>query len=213
MFDPKYTLYGGHQMTGAKLALPELDLTALRNAPRPEALDMCKGILAAIDRIEARGFVWRGIVLRFMQDFELWREDVADPPYHSMNDWINRASSYSRRDCYAAMAAVSSLNDVPVEDLASMPRCNVEQLRQLSPAVRSEPDTLEAAKTLSEDAFAEHIEAKHPEQHIERPVKPTLRLTPPVQDALDLYAEAYPEVEDRQGQLEGLLIDWVQERQ
>jgi len=195
-------------MSSANIALESwsLNIDGLRSAD----IEECKSILESIDRVEDRSFIWRGIVLREIERRELWKDDK-DALYTSMNDWIHRAPGKSARDRYAALAAVEALKEIPLQDLSQIPRCNVETLQKMSSSVRVQPEVLEAAKG-SEDAFVAHVQAHHPDQHIQKRVKPTLRLTPPVQDALDAYAAAYPEVTDRQGQLEGALIDWMQER-
>lgn len=189
-------------MTTAMFACPELDTSALQVANLAE----CQSLLVSISKVEERGFIWRGIVLREIERRELWSDG-----YTSMHDWMIKAAPYSIRDCYAAMSAVDDLKDVPVDDLAAMPRCNVTLLQELSTAIRTDSETIEAAKTMGEDEFVAHVQARHPNQHVQKRVKPTLRLTDPVRDALDEYAKHYPDVLDRQGQLEGLLIDWLQE--
>jgi hypothetical protein len=185
------------------------DLMCVAQMPDREAESYLFNMIRRIADLERKAFALRGLVLLMVEERELWR--IAG--YPSMNRWVIEAAPWSHGACHEAMRAVEQLKDVPMVDLVEIPRCNLVQLQHLSTSVRIEPATLEAAKTLSEDAFAEHVQAKHPDQHIERPVKPTLRLTPPVVDALDAYGEAYPDIQERQAQLEGVMIDWLQERQ
>ena len=196
-------------MSHANIALESwsLNLDALRVAD----IDECKSILDSVDRVEDRSFIWRGIVLREIERRELWKDD-RDALYTSMNDWIHRAPGKSARDRYAALAAVEALKEIPLHELSQVPRCNVETLKKLSTGVQTEPETIAAAQTLSEDAFVEHVQARHPHQHLEKRVKPTLRLTEPVQAALDLVGKRM-DIPDRQGQLECLCIDFTVEHQ
>lgn len=200
-------------METTSLSCLELDVALIATAPRHQAIEMCNHALAGIRAIEERGFTWRALIFQQVEKRELWRDDCDEhgEVYSSMHDWITKKSGYSVRDFYAGKAMLKDLSDVPVEDLTQISGVNLNQMRKLSGNVRIQ--SVEAAKLLSEDEFVAHIQENHPNQHIEKPVKPTLRLTGSVQDALDKYAEAYPEITDRQGQLEGLCVDWLQEMQ
>ena len=55
---------------------------------------------------------------------------------------------------------------MPFEDLLSIKRANLEQLKQVSSNVRLLPAVIEAAKTLPEKAFVEKLNRDHA-QHLE----------------------------------------------
>lgn len=192
--------------------IPELpqSILRIREMSDSQAAHYLSNRLIAMERDWKLGFIERGLILLNVQSRELWRlmNNSEGKPYHSFENWVTTCAPQSRRDCFAALAAVKELQDVPLEHLAEISRCNIIQLQHLSTSIRSTPEVLEAAKTLTEEAFAEHIEVRHPDQHHERPVKPTLRLTKPVQDALDLVGRLMS-VDDRQGQLEALCADFL----
>lgn len=191
----------------AMFSPPDLDIALLSTA----TLEDCKSLLVAIAKVEERGFIWRGIVLREIERRELWREG-----YTSMKDFLCHGSPYSARDGYAALAAAEELKDVPVVDLANMPRCNVETLKHLSSTVRSQPEVVEAAKSLSEDDFVAHIQEHHPTQRIEHRKRLIFRPTESQKSVIERVLTQIGtllSIEDREGQLEALCADWEQEHQ
>jgi len=109
---------------------------------------------------------------------------------------------------------VKELQDVPKSDLLEIPRMNLEVLKSVSTSVRSQPEVLEAAKTLSEAEFVAHLQVTQPTQHIEATKR--LVLTYPAGDlsvieaALDLVG-TLSKVESREGQLLALCIDFIGE--
>lgn len=149
--------------------ITELTLVQLRGLPDWEAADVLDHRLRVLEVQYKRGFIERGIVLLEMQQRELWKHvrDQDGNPYTSFERWVVGSAPYSRRDCFAALAAVKQLQDVPREQLAEVPRCNIEVLKQLSPAVRAEPEVMERARSLSEREFRASIGVTHPEQCIE----------------------------------------------
>lgn len=192
----------------ASIGRDPFDLSCVSSMSDPEAAEYLFSLIKRIDELERKAFALRGLSLVMVEARELWRE----AGYASMNQWIIGAAPWSHGACHEAMRAVKEFKDVPMEHLVDMPRCNIVQLSPLSSAERNSPETIAAAKTLSEDAFADHVQAKHPSLHIERPVKPTLRLTAPVMAALD-YVGLKMGIEDRQGQLDALCIDFCVEHQ
>jgi hypothetical protein len=190
------------------LHAPDFDLSRVHKMPNNEAAEYLFDLIKRIDELERKAFALRGLALEMVEERKLYLE----AGYPSMNQWIIAAAPWSHGACHEAMRAVKEFKDVPLEHLVEMPRANILQLKPLSSKERNEPKTLEAAKTLTEDDFAEHLQARHPELHIQRHVKPTLRLTEPVVAALD-YIGLKMGIEDRQGQLEALCIDFALEHQ
>ena len=58
----------------------------------------------------------------------------------SFDRWLKLTCPKSWGDVRAAMRAVKALEDVPFPALLEMKRCNVEQLRHVSSAVRALPE-------------------------------------------------------------------------
>jgi hypothetical protein len=85
----------------------------------------------------------------------------------SFSRWLHLAAPYSHSTCYAAMRDCEELKDIPVEHLAEMPSSSFSVLKQLSTAVRADPELIEAAKTKRTDDLVEHIREHHPDEHLE----------------------------------------------
>jgi len=85
----------------------------------------------------------------------------------SFSRWLHLAAPYSYSTCYAAMRDCEAMKDISEEHLSEIPASNFPILRQLSTAVRSEPEILIAAKTKKIDEFVEHIKRSFPSQHLE----------------------------------------------
>jgi len=194
-------------------SLSDLDLVRLRSMEPHDAAVALDGRLRALEAVYRQGFIHRGLILLEVQERQLWRWlDEDGRQYRSFEDYVVNACPHSRRDCFAALSAVKELKDVPLAQLAEVPRCNVEVLKTLSTSVRNDPTVLRDAATMTENEFTAKVSVNHPNQHIEAPVRPTLRLTPAVQSALDLIGSLMS-IEDRQGQLEAMAIDFVVEHQ
>ncbi|MDR5727521.1 MAG: hypothetical protein RB191_08850 [Terriglobia bacterium] len=156
-------------MDTAIAEVTELALIQLRSMPDWEAADILDSRLRVLETQYKKGFVERGLILVEMQERELWKRlrNQDGNPYTSFERWVCGSAPYSRRDCFAAMAAVKELRDIPTAQLAEVPRCNLALLAQLSTGVRAQPDVIEDAKTLSEKEFRAKIAVTFPNQHIE----------------------------------------------
>lgn len=139
-------------------------LTTRQYTPDVAALTLF-GSLRTLDSQYRLGFVMRGLVLREVEDRELWKH--VDAQYHSLNHFIAEALPWSERDSYYALRAAKDLADIPLTTLAEIPRVNVEKLRLMSTAVRAQPAVLEAATTLSEARFVDFVKEFHPDQALE----------------------------------------------
>lgn len=199
----------------ANIALAEavVDVPAIRSMGSQDAANTLDSLMRTLDGIAKRGFAARGMCLLLMEERELWK-DLIDPdtkePYRSLNSWILLAAPYSHGSCHDALRTIKELREMPIEDLLVIPRANLQRLKELSTSVRKEPAVIEAAKTLSEDQFVDLIQMDYPQQHLDKPVRPTLRVTPAVEAALDLVGTLMG-IADRQGQLDGLCVDFVLE--
>jgi hypothetical protein len=147
----------------------EATLIEMRALPDAYTAQLLDSHLRLLEQQWKRSFISRGLILIEMKQRQLWKHvlDRNARPFTSLESWIVDAAPQSRSDCYAAMRAVEELRDIPREQLADIPRCNVATLRLLSSAVRSDPDVIEAAKNLSEKDFTARIEKDFPLQHIE----------------------------------------------
>ena len=143
-------------------AVTELALVQLRSMPDLDAAAFLDARLRCLEADYKRTFVERGVILIEVQERSLWRL-LGD--YHSFEQYIVTAAPHSRSDCFAAMKACRELRDIPREQLAEIPRCNIEVLQSLSPSVRSV--VIEAAKDLSESKFRKKMLAEYPDQHIQ----------------------------------------------
>ncbi|MGD0859303.1 MAG: hypothetical protein ABR912_08280 [Terracidiphilus sp.] len=110
-----------------------------------------------------RSFVERGLILLEFEERDLWsllKDPDTDQPYPSLRKWIKRIAPASFRDCYAALAAVKELRDMRVEDLLLIPRCNIEQLKLMSPTDRAREIEIEDGKRVSVISAAQTMKQK-----------------------------------------------------
>jgi len=99
-----------------------------------------------------RTFVERGLILLEFEDRNLWcllKDPDTGQPYETLRKWIKKIAPASFRDCYAALAAVKELRDMRIEDLLLTPRCNIEQLKLMSPKDRASEIEIEDGKRIS----------------------------------------------------------------
>ena len=112
-----------------------------------------------------------GLICREVEAYLLWEKRI-DPetgqPCTSFTRWVRVCCPRSYPTVYAAMRDVEALKDIPDQHLSQIPASNFPIVKQLSTAVRSDPEVLEAAKTQNTEGLVEHVRANHPEQHIER---------------------------------------------
>lgn len=138
------------------------DLIQLADLPCALALNARRRSLDELDRLAPLSFGERGQIALTFEERALWQYVDC----HSFDHWMNTGSEIGRSTMYAAYRAAKELAG-DVDDLTEIPRGNVETLRQMSSAVRSDPEVQQAAKTMAPAQFTEHIEEHHPDQHIE----------------------------------------------
>ena len=211
-------------MTSAISHLATPDFDAIRAMTSEDAAKPVVSILrtmeAADDRIESltrQVYALRGAAMKIAEEkkiYEFCIDDEWGEPFRSLDRWNKATFPKSWRYNQEALATISKLPEVPMEQLVSMPRCNMVMLaNNVSSSVRALPDVLEAAQTLSEDEFAAKLSTEHG-QHLER--KETLKFTyskgeaEMVKLALSMVGKLI-EVEDMSGQLLALSIDYIAE--
>lgn len=142
--------------------------------PDPEAAEALNDRIVAwnaIDHLQERSYVERGLIAVQFEKRSLWR-NLIDPdtntPFANFTAWMSCSQFMGcRRTNFEAKGDVKALEDVPAEKLIEVPKDNIKVLKQLSTKVRNDPAVLEAAKTLEREKFEEKVEREHPDQHIE----------------------------------------------
>jgi hypothetical protein len=184
-------------------------------------MDILRTMEAADDHIESltrQTFALRGAAMKIAQDMHIYKffiDEEVGKPFRSLDRFNKVMFPKSWRYNQEALATITKLPDVPIEQLVSIPRCNMLTLTHTSTNVRALPEVIEAAQTLSEDEFAGKLTKEHG-QHLERLV--TLKFIYPqgdaetVKQALRMVGELI-DVEDMPGQLLALAIDYIQEHQ
>jgi hypothetical protein len=130
-------------------------------------IDILRSIETADERIESmtrQVYAIRGAAMKIAQDKQIFKyfvDEEVGQPFRSLDRWNKTTFPKSWRYNAEALATISKLPDVPMEQLVSMPRCNMMTLANVSSNVRTIPAVLEAAQTLSEDAFAQKLTAEH----------------------------------------------------
>jgi hypothetical protein len=157
-------------------------------------------ILSGLDTVEKQAFALRGMCALLIEERELWKEFIdpeVDRPYTSMDRFLKQTLPNSWGYVRDALRAVKELRDMPFQDLLDMPRCNIETLKKVSSGVRKEAKVIQAAKTMSENQFAETM-TKQYNQHIEPNTKMVLHFTASqlseVEQALDTVARLHKEI-------------------
>lgn len=172
--------------------LDELKIRSLRSMSDADAAKILDERLRALETNYKRNFVERGFILMEVEERQLWKY-LADPetnaPYTSFERWVVTAATHSRSDCFESLRAVKELRDVPREQLLEIPRKNIGVLSQLSTKVRKDPTIIAAAQTASKKEFIGHIQAKHPDQHVEQETKLTAHPSKSARDVIDTALE------------------------
>lgn len=153
------------------------DLICLPDPEAAEALNSRMGILDQIHRIHERSYAERGIIAREFERRHLWSHLIDPETGQAFPNWTAWMSCDNfmgcRRTNFESYGDIKRLAEVPQAKLIDVPKGNIKLLTQLSTAVRSQPDVLEAARTMPREAFEEKVEKEHPTQHIEarRPLR------------------------------------------
>jgi len=172
--------------------MPENSYTSL---PDVEAESFIFNKLQAWDKALLSG-TEVGILCRNVRDRQLWKLRV-DPATgsqcHSFDAYMVLAAPRARSTAYGYLRQVEALSDIPDAVLGQIRGENVDTVRQLSTAVRAEPEVLEAARTQKAKEFIGTIRRDHPEQHISRRsryrLNPTEEQKAEIEEAVELAIE------------------------
>ena len=146
-------------------------LSEIREMPDTEQAQFFSKRLGELDHASRMSYAELGILAREVDAYLLFQY-VIDPetnePFNSFSRWVRVMAPYCYSNVFAALRDVEALKDIPDQHLSQIPASNFPIVKQLSTAVRSDPEVLEAAKTQNTEGLVEHVRANHPEQHIER---------------------------------------------
>ena len=144
-------------------------MVAVLKLPNVQAESTLFDRLRYLDRMTKLAYSEIGFISLTVQRYRLheYRLDEELQKPFSFTRWLRKACPWGYGVAFAAMRDVEELKDIPAEHLAEIPQSNFPILRQLSTAVRAEPQVIEAAKTQTAADFTEQIRKDHPEQHIE----------------------------------------------
>jgi hypothetical protein len=159
-------IYSGESMIDTTIPYT---MNCILKLPNAEAESILFERLRYLDRTTKLAYSEIGTISLTVQRFRLhehrYDEELKKPC--SFTRWLRLAVPWSYATAFAAMKDIEELADIPAAHLAEIPQSNFPILRQLSTAVRAEPQVIEAAKNKSADEFIGQIRHDHPEQHIE----------------------------------------------
>ena len=137
-----------------------------------------------------------GILCREVRDTHLWpyrTDPETGNPCTSWTRWMHVAAPRAASTAFGYLRQVEALSDIPDEHLGQIRGENVDTVKQLSTAVRAEPEVLEAARTQKAKEFIGTIRRDHPEQHISRRsryrLNPTEEQKAEIEEAVELAIE------------------------
>ena len=160
-------IYSGESMIDTTIPYT---MNCILKLPNAEAESILFERLRYLDRTTKLAYSEIGTISLTVQRFRLhehrYDEELKKPC--SFTRWLRLAVPWSYATAFAAMKDIEELADIPAAHLAEIPQSNFPILRQLSTAVRAEPQVIEAAKNKSADEFIGQIRHDHPEQMIER---------------------------------------------
>lgn len=119
--------------------------------------------MRALEEQWKRSFIERGLILLEFEEREFWRlvkDRDTGQPYQSLDRWIKKAAPASFSDCYAALRAIKELREMRIEDLILIRRCNIEQLKLMSPKDRAGEIEMEDGKRISVISAAQTMKLK-----------------------------------------------------
>ncbi len=132
--------------------------------------------------------------------------------YKTLDDWledvgvIGRSHAFHLRDLYTDLEKT-----IPAEVLSQLPLNNAEDLVKLPESKRKDKDTLEAARTMTNRKFREHIERLQPGMHLDSTDRITFKLhataIPVVERAIKLAMDQGART--RGEALENVCADWL----
>jgi hypothetical protein len=126
--------------------------------------------MQSIDREEMLSYSERGHIGLVVRENRLHLHRISPETGEpcTWTEWVRLCSPWSYSTCFEAVRDIEALSDIPKEELAQIPKGNIQTLTKISTGLRSQPAVLEAAKTQRPKAFIEHIKRNHGDQHIEQ---------------------------------------------
>jgi hypothetical protein len=172
------------------IALEAPDWSVIREMVPETAAKRLRSILCDLDPLEKQVFALRGMCALLIEERELYKwvmdEEVGDY-YVSFDRFLKCEFPNSWSYIRDALRAVKELKEVPFEDLLSIRRCNLEQLKRVSSGVRVLPEVIKAAKSLPEKEFVGKLNEEHA-QHLEVR-QPVIMASPTVSTIIDQAIE------------------------
>lgn len=163
--------------------------------------------LRYLDRITKLSYAEIGFISKTVQQYLLHEhrtdQDTGKPMVFTK--WLRTACPWSYAQAFAAMRDVTELADIPAEQLAEIPQANFGILKQLSTAVRAQPDVIQAAKAMPSEAFTEKIKRDFPGQKIE--FNRTMRFRPQ-ESAVTVINEALAKAMERGAANRNEALEW-----
>ena len=185
--------------------------------PDPQAATVISTRIATWDSEEPLRYAAIGLMAHEVWRRLLWQH-ATDPanglPCRSFARWVRVYAPNGYSTVYAAMRDVEALPDVPAEDIAQLPQSSFKTLKQLSTAVRRDPEVLAAAKSGKNEALVAHVQKHHPDQHLEEYDRVVFNLTHGAKSEIDEAVDLAIERGDSRTKEEWLLmvaIDYKQE--
>jgi len=170
------------------------------------------------DKQQKLTFVEIGYICLKVEQTEAWREMYDQGKFKSFGAWITDAAPSSRATCYAAMGEVKrAIEDkLPLQQLNTIPRCNIRTVNRLSTELKRDPEILKAAETLEERDFLRKIEKEHPLEHVEdlSPMRFKFEKSQrqKVEEAIQVAMVIY-ELPTREAAMEVIAADWLNSNQ
>lgn len=145
----------------------------------------------SLETATRKNFVEMMVILREMKTLALWKELKHNGKgFSSFDSWLKDAAPYSRASGYAALKAADKLLPfIPKEELAEMPRRNIDLLTKVPKMHYEKVDSpIRKAAKGNEKEMREAIVKHAPEAHVDS--QSTIKLDSPAKDICDEAIQA-----------------------
>jgi hypothetical protein len=169
----------------------------------------------SLETATRKNFVEMMVILREMKTLALWKELKHNGKgFSSFDSWLKDAAPYSRASGYAALKAADKLLPfIPKEELAEMPRRNIDLLTKVPKMHYEKVDSpIRKAAKGSESEMRTAIQNHSPESHVDS--QSTIRLDSPAKDICDEAIQAAKILNDckTEGEaLETVCLEYLQQ--
>lgn len=166
-----------------------------------------------MEQRDKRQFVEWGHCFLMVEQRELWKHlsDASGVPYRGFDAWVMSAAPYGRATAYEALGAIKALREIPMEQLAQVPRSNIKVLKML-PTRQIDGEILAAAKSQSEKQFRRTARTRFPDSHIEMTEPMKLKPESSQREIIDFGLEVAQYVfhtSNREQSLESIIVAWL----